>query len=166
MSFNNCWTISSSYDFHVHQQHSQRRCCFSRTALLWFEVLPDMSPALPCALRLVIGAPSCVACVPRYSQTCHWCSQICWWGSQVLPGSPKGHSSSPRCFQTYHNHSYGTPVAVVRDPSYSEGRQECPRRVWFSPEIDASKITLHILPDTPGFFQLLQYILRMTGRPW
>jgi len=46
MSFKNRWTISSSYEFHAHQQSSQRRCCFSQTALLWFEVLPDMSPAL------------------------------------------------------------------------------------------------------------------------
>ena len=54
-----------------------------------------------------------------------------------------------------------TPVAVVRDPSYSEGRQECPPRVWYSPEIDASKFTLHIHSDTSGGFQLLKYILLM-----
>jgi hypothetical protein len=44
MSFNNRWTISSSYDFQVPLQHSQR--CFSQPALLWFEVLPVLSPAL------------------------------------------------------------------------------------------------------------------------
>jgi len=46
MSFKNRWTIFSSNEFQAHQQRSQRRCCFSQTALLWFEVLPDMSPAL------------------------------------------------------------------------------------------------------------------------
>jgi len=50
MSFKNRWTISCSYEFQAHQQHSQRRWCFSHTALLWFEVLPDMSPVLSGAL--------------------------------------------------------------------------------------------------------------------
>ena len=111
-------TEYSSYDFQAHQQRSQRRSCFSQTALLWFEVLPDMSlvlpglsPALPGAPRLVVGAPRLVA------------------------GAP----------------------------SYSEGPQECPPRVWYSPEIDASKFTLHILSDTPGGFQWLKYILLMYG---
>jgi len=54
-----------------------------------------------------------------------------------------------------------TPVPVVRDPSYSEGLPEYPPGVWFSPEIDASKFTLHILSDTPGVFQWLKYILLM-----
>ena len=54
-----------------------------------------------------------------------------------------------------------TPVPVVRDPSYSEGRPEYPPRVWYSPEIDASKFALHILSDTPGVFQGLKYILLM-----
>jgi len=109
MSFNNRWTISSSYDFQAHLQRSQRWCCFCQTALLSFEVLPDQSLALPGARRLVVGAPSIVTAVP----------------------------------------------------SHSEGRQECPPRVWYSPEIDASKFTLHILWDTPGGFQWLKYILLM-----
>jgi len=49
-----------------------------------------------------------------------------------------------------------TPVPVVRDPSYSEGLPECPPRVWYSPEIDTSKFTLHILSDTPGVFQTMK----------
>ena len=108
MSFKNCLTISSSYDFQAHQQRSQR-CCFSQTALLWFEVLSDISPALP-------GL------------------------SQALPG---------------------VPWLVIGAPSYSEGRQECPPRVWYSPEIDPSKFTLHILSDTPGGSQWIQYIFLM-----
>jgi len=55
----------------------------------------------------------------------------------------------------------GAPRLVFGTPSYSEGQQECPPRVWYSPEIDASKFTLHILPDTPGGFQWLKYILLM-----
>jgi len=52
MSFENRCTISSSYEFQKHQQRSQRRCCFSQNAQLWFEVLPD-------APRFVAGAPRC-----------------------------------------------------------------------------------------------------------
>jgi len=114
MSFKNRWTISSSYDFQAHLQRSQRRCCFSQTALLWFEVHPDLSPALP-------GL------------------------SPALPGASR---------------------LVVGAPSYSEGRQECPPRVWYSPEIDASKFTLDILSDTPGGFQCLKYILLMCSAIW
>jgi len=116
MSFKYRWTISSSYDFQAHLHRSQRRCCFSQTALLWFEVLPDLSPAHPGLLPVYPGL------------------------SPVLLGSPR---------------------LVVGAPSYSEGRQECPPRVWYSPEIDASKFSLHILSDTPGGFQWLKYILLM-----
>jgi len=109
MSFKICWMISSCYDFQEHQQRSQRRCCFSQTALLWFEVLPDLSPALP---GLLLALP-------------------------------------------------GTPRLVVGAPSHSECWQDCPPKVWYSPEIDASKFTLHILSDTPGDFQWQKYILLM-----
>jgi len=75
MSFKHHWTISSSYDCQAHLQCSQRRCCFSHTALQWFEVLPGLSPALPGlssalpgAPRLVVGIPSLVAGAPRCSQ--------------------------------------------------------------------------------------------------
>jgi hypothetical protein len=128
MSFKNGWRISSSYDFQAHQQHSHRKWCFSQTALLWFEVLLDLSQVLPDPFP-------------------------------VLPHGPKAFSSALRCSQTYHNHSYGTPVSVIRDPSYTDGWQEIPHRVWYSPEIDASKFTLCILSDTPGGFQWRKYIL-------
>ena len=73
----------------MHQQHSQRRCCFSQTALLLFEVLPDLLPAhrglssahpdlsparpdmmqeLPGAPRRVVGALRCIAGAPTCSQ--------------------------------------------------------------------------------------------------
>jgi len=54
-----------------------------------------------------------------------------------------------------------TPVPVVRDPGYFEGLPEYPPSVWYSPELDASKFTLHILSDTPGGFWWLKYIVLM-----
>jgi len=118
------------------------------------------------------------ACCPRFQashrrpQACLWLSQTCCRRSltclrcsQVLPGAPKVLSGAPRCSQTYHNHCHGTPEPVIRDPSYSEGRPECPPGVWYSPEIDVSKYTLHILSDTPAGFQWLKYILLMFESP-
>jgi len=108
------------------------------------------------------------------------CSQACCRRSQMLPGlslalpgltsaladlslvlqdAPKVSSGAPSCSPTDHSHSLGTPVPVIRDPSHSKGRPECPPRVWYSPEIDASKFSLHILSNTPGGFQWLNYIL-------
>ena len=60
----------------------------------------------------------------------------------------------------------GAPRLVVGAPSHSEGRQECPPRVWYSPDIDPSKFTLHILSDTPGGLQWLKYILLMSQMCW
>jgi len=77
----------------------------------------------------------------------------------MLPDAPKAVADALKCFQTYHNHSHGTPVPVIRDPSYSECQPEYPPRVWYSPEIDALKFTLHILSVTPGGFQQLKCIL-------
>ena len=108
--------MSSNYNFQGHLQRSQRGCCFAQTALLWFEVLPDL---LPVHLGLL----------------------------PALPGFSPALRDAPR--------------HVVGGPSYSEGRQEGPHRVWYSPEIDASKFTLHILLDTPGGFQCIKYIFGM-----
>ena len=136
--------ISGSYDFQAHQQRSHRRCCFSR--LLYCDC-------------------GCSQTCRRRSLACRRRSQACRRRSQVLPGAPKVLSGAPRCSQTYHKHSHGSPVPVIRDPTYSAGRPECPPRVWYSPEIDASKFTLHILSDTPGGSQWLQYIFLVTWRP-
>jgi len=183
VSYNNCWTICSSYDFQAHLpdsrrtcsipgvpaafqahllhsrracsipgapepfqallQHSQRRW-FSLTALVWFEVLPALSKALR---ELSPALPDLLP---------------------ALLGAPKVLSGTPRCSQTYHNHSHGTPVPVIGDLNYSEGPPECPPTVWYSSEIDASKFTLHILSDTSGVFQRLKYILLMSTQnpPW
>jgi len=56
--------MRSGYDFQAHQQRSQRRCC-SQTAILWFEVLPSLSSALPGLWRLVVSAPRLVIGAPR-----------------------------------------------------------------------------------------------------
>jgi len=74
--------------------------------------------------------------------------------SLALPGAPRLVVGASRLI-------VGAPRLVAGAPSYSEGRQECPPRVWYSPEIDASKFTLHILSDTPGGLQWLKYILLM-----
>jgi len=79
----------------------------------------------------------------------------------VVSDLPNVLSGTPRCSQISSNHSHGTPVLVITDPSYSKCLQECPPRVWYSPEIDASKFILHILADPVGGFQRLQYILLM-----
>jgi len=68
MSFKHHWTISSSYDVEMHWQRSKTRCCFSQTALLWFNMLPGMSLVLPGAPRLIISAPRIVTNAPRSSQ--------------------------------------------------------------------------------------------------
>jgi len=66
------WTISSSFDFQAHWKCSQRRY-YSQTALLWCELLPELSPALPDLLpalpgasMLVVGAAWIVAGAPKY----------------------------------------------------------------------------------------------------
>ena len=105
------------------------------------------------APRLVSGAPWCSQACRRRSQACCRHSQACRQCSQMLPGAPKVLSGALRCSQTSPNHPHATSVPVIRDPSYSEGWQECPFRVLDSPDIDASKIALHILSDTPGGFQ-------------
>jgi len=48
---------------------------------------------------------------------------------RVSLGFPPLLGDSPRCSQTVHNHSHGALIPVIRDPSYSEGRPECPPRV-------------------------------------
>ena len=105
---------------------------------------PDCFIVIRDAPRLVTGAPTLVASGPR-------CSLV---HLKVLSGAP-------RCSQTSHNHSNDTSVAVIRDSSYSEGRPECCPRVWYSPDIDTSKFTLHFFSDILGGFQWLKYISLM-----
>jgi len=139
--------ISSSYDLQAHRQRSQWRCCLSQTALLWFEMLPDL-------------LLSSQACCRHYLNFC-WCANAGRRPLQALPGARNVLSVAARCFQTYHNHSHGTPVPVIRDPRNSEGQPESPPRVWSSPEIDTFMFTLYILSDTPGGSHWLRSIVLM-----
>jgi len=117
-------------------------------------IFPACSTVIPGAPRLVAGAFRCI-------QACHWHSQACHRHYQMLTGAPNVSSGALRCSETYYNHLYGTSIAVVGDPRYSEGWQEFFPRVWNCPEIDTSKFSLVILSDTPGGLQWLQYILLM-----
>jgi len=96
------------------------------------------------------------------SQTCHWRFLACRRPFQILPSVPKLLSGALWCSETYHDHSHGTPVPVLRGSSFSQGRQEYSSRVWYSPEIDPSKFTLHILSDPHGVIQRLKFILSMS----
>jgi hypothetical protein len=80
---------------------------------------------------------------------------------RVTLGFPHLLVDSPRCSQTFHNRSHGASVSVIRDSSYSEGQTVFPPRLWYYPEIVASKFTLHILLETPGGSQQLKSILLM-----
>ena len=125
-------------------------------------MIPIQSSSVP---KDNVVFPRLLYCDTRCSQESGQLSQACRQRSGLLTDAPKVPSGTPRCFETCHNHSHGTLVPVIRDPRYSEGQQECPPRVWYSPEIDASKFTLHILSDTPGGFQWLKYILLMYHIP-
>ena len=125
MSFENCWIIRSSDDFRAHQQHSQRRCCCSQTAVKGFRVLPGLSPGLQVAPRLVVGAhrlvigtprlvvstprvligaprhvvgaPRLVAGGSRCSQACRRRSQVLLWLSPDILCPPRFFAGPPRC---------------------------------------------------------------------
>jgi len=77
--------------------------------------------------------------------------------STVIRGAPRHVAGAPWFVAS----TPGAPRLVVGASSCSDGRQECPPRVWYAPEIDASKITLHIISATPGGFQWLKYMLLM-----
>jgi len=68
---------------------------------------------------------------------------------------------SARWSHSCNNRIHGAPGPVIRDPSHSDGKPECPPRVSSTGEIDASKFTLHILSDTPRGSQRRKYILLM-----
>jgi len=87
-----------------------------------------------------VVSPRLLYCDSRCSQTCgrrsgacrqqtqirRRCSQTWRRRSPVPPGVSQVPSGAGRCSQTYHNHSHGTPVPVIRDISYSEGRPNAP----------------------------------------
>jgi len=116
--------------------------------------------------------PRILYCDSRWYQTCRRqsegscrCFQMCHLRSRAVPGAPKVLSGTPRCFQTYHNHSHRCLVRIIRDHRYSDGRPECPPMVQYFPDIDASKFTLFIHSDTSGSYKGLKYILLMYDEP-
>ena len=100
MSFKNHWAICSSYDFQAHQQRSQRRC-FSQTALLWFKVLPDLSPALlDLSTVLLDWLPAHLDMSPALrdlSPALLDLSPVLPDSSLALPGWLPAHPDAPRC---------------------------------------------------------------------
>ena len=114
---------------------------------------------------------------PVITQSLFGIPVLVWWHSQVHPKFslklwrvPKLITITPMVLLYQLSEIPVTLVPVIRDPSYSEGGLECPPRVRYPPEIDASKFTLHILSDTPGGFQWLKYIslmlMRCLGQVW
>jgi len=96
--------------------------------------------------------------VPRLLTSTPWLVASADW---LLTGAPRHAFGTLTCCQTYHNQSHGTLVPDIGDHSYFERQPECPPRVWYSPEFDASMSTHHILSDTPEGSQQLKYILCM-----
>jgi len=106
-------------------------------SLTLFEVLADLSPAYP---DLSLAYPDLLPALPG----AHRCTQSSLQHSGMFPTL-----------------SQSLPVPVMRDLSYSEAQPEYPPKVWYSPEIGASKFILHILSVTPRGSQWLKYILLM-----
>jgi len=89
MNFKYRWTISSGYDFQAHWQRSQRIYCFSQNALLWFEVLPDLSSVLPVmSSALADFTPRLAVCAPRCSLVHPKFSPVLWCVSKLITLTP------------------------------------------------------------------------------
>jgi len=117
---------------------------------------------LKCSQRCQWHIQACRRCSQancQHFQPCCRHSQGCCWHSQLLPGAPRVHSGTLRCSQTYQNHLIVILAPFIRCSSCSEGQPEYTSKVWYFPENDTSKLTLHILSDTPGGSQWLSYIL-------
>jgi hypothetical protein len=140
MRFNNGWMIYSSYDIEAHSQCSQETSNVSRlpySDLRFFQTGRQHTK---------------VSCL---------CSRVCCRPLHLFADVYIICSGTEHCSQTYRNDFHGTHDSVVGDLRYSEDWLECPPRVWYSPEIDAFKFTLHILSDSLGCSQRLQFILLM-----
>ena len=103
-SFNKCRTMSSSFDFLVHQQCPQGRCGSTLTPLPWNQVLPG-APRLdvrtPRAIfsspRLCVGTPSTVGGSSQCSETSHWFHQVLPWLSRNFHCPQRVVASVPSC---------------------------------------------------------------------
>jgi len=158
---NLCFHVSCRYSYVCLQAcHSHSQACRRHTQACYWHTQAFGWHCQACRWHFQTCRQHSQAC-RRHPQACRRHSQASRLGTQVLLGAPKVLSGPPRCSQPNQKHSHCSPVQVIRDPSYSEGRQVCPPRVWYFPEIDAAKFTLHIHSVTPGDFQWLKYILLM-----
>jgi len=126
------------------------------------EVSQITSAVLRLDIHMTPGISQSVFVIPVLVR---WHSQVQPKFSPALRRDPKLITITPIILLYQLSEIPDTPVPVVRYPSYSEGLPEYSPKVWYSPEIDASKFTLHILSDTPGLFQRLTYILLMCWNP-
>jgi hypothetical protein len=102
LSFNNCWTISSSYDFQVHLDHSRCTCSIpgAPAALPKMMLIPDSSTVIRGASRLVAGAPRLVTGTTRLLASTPRCTQSSLWRTEVFPNLSQSfswYSSTTHC---------------------------------------------------------------------
>ena len=155
MRFEVGWTISSSYDFPVHQQHSQRGCGFPRQlycnskcsqTCCWCSqglpgmllALPGFSPALPGAPRCTQSPLRCSIVCPNLSLSLPWYSSSSHWRFQLLrmPAEMPSHSlilSWNQHIEVYTpdplGHSWRPPVTNIHSADEWFWIKECRKRV-------------------------------------
>jgi len=114
--------------------------------------------------------------------TVHWINihkkqaslRVCMWFPGQFGDSPRYTQSSLQHSDVFPNFSQSLPsylyqsseipvthVPVNKDPGYFEGRPERPPRVWYPLEMNATKVALNILSDTPAGCQRLKDLLLM-----
>jgi hypothetical protein len=158
------WTI---IEWYVVAMISRRTCRFPKKMIFpaCSTVIRGDPRLVVGAFRLVVSGLRLVASIPRLLAS----------ASRHFTGAPRLVAGAPRCFQVHPKFSpalRGVPKLItitpkvllyqsIRDRSYSEDRPEFPPTVWYSPEFDAFKFTLHILSDTSGGSHRLKYILLM-----
>jgi len=133
MSFNNRWTICSSFDFQAHQQHSQR-WCFSQTALRWFELLLDFSPghqALSLAHRILSPvhldlSPALLDLSPALPDL----TPALPGAPRYVVGAPRLTAGAPRSTQSSLRHSEVFPKLSKSLPWYSCSGHQRSQLIW------------------------------------
>jgi len=116
-----------------------------------FTVMQGGSRSVVSAPRRVVSAPRLVVDTPMHVTGTLRCFQVHLKFSPVLRGDFKLNTIT----------SMGLLYQSSEILGYSNGRPECPPRVQYSPEIDASKFTFHTFSDTAGGVQWLRFILLM-----
>ena len=150
MSFKNCWTISSSYDFQARQQRSQKTMLSfpGCSTVIWSAPRDVFS-----APRLVFGAPRLVIDAPRLVAGGSRCSHACCQCSQVLPGSPPVLLWPPRLVA-------GAPRCTWRPPHLCS-------TLWNLTTLGFWFDNFLTLPEAPRGSHIQKYILLMSKfAPW